>query len=118
MKLLIVDDSMLVRRSIERHLSNGLFNEFFYASDGLQAIKEFRTHLPDAVTLDITMPRMDGIAAMVEMLKVKPETKVMIISALSDEATAIEALSKGAEQFICKPFTAEELAQALKEMFS
>lgn len=118
MKLLIVDDSMLIRRSIERHLGQDTFSEIRAAADGLLAIKEFKTFLPDVVTLDITMPRMDGVTAMEEMLRIKPDTKIMIISALSDEATAIDALIKGAEQFICKPFTGEELAQALQEMLS
>jgi two-component system chemotaxis response regulator CheY len=70
------------------------------------------------VTLDITMPQVDGIATLEEMLKMKPDTKIMIVSALADDATAIEALKKGAEQFICKPFTTDELNTALQEMLA
>lgn len=116
MKLLIVDDSLIIRRAIERTFASSVFEEIRMASDGVGALSEFEKFLPDVVTLDITMPHLDGIAALEEMLKMKPEAKVMIVSALADDATAIEALTKGADQFICKPFTNEELTQALKEM--
>ena len=116
MKLLIVDDSMIIRRAIERTFTASVFNEIRTAADGLRALEEFQKFLPDVVTLDITMPHLDGIATLEEMLKIKPEAKVMIVSALADDATAIEALTKGADQFICKPFTNEELNAAVKEM--
>lgn len=118
MKLLIVDDSVIMRRSVERSFHAGNFDEIRSAADGLDALKQFKTFQPDVVTLDITMPQLDGIATLEEMLKIKPETKIMIVSALADDATAIEALKKGAEQFICKPFTPQELNQALEEMLS
>jgi len=118
MKLLIVDDSMVMRRSVARSFHSSDFEEIRTASDGLNAIDQFKSFLPDVVTLDLTMPHLGGIEALEEMLKIKPDTKIMIVSALSDDATAIEALKKGAEQFICKPFTTEELNQALYEMLS
>lgn len=118
MKLLIVDDSMVMRRSVARTFHNSEFEEIRAAGDGVQALEQFRNFLPDVVTLDLTMPHLGGIEALEAMLKIKPETKIMIVSALSDDATAIEALKKGAEQFICKPFTTEELNQALDEMLS
>lgn len=116
MKLLIVDDSMIIRRAIERTFSSSVFDEIVTAGDGVRALEEFQKLLPDVVTLDITMPHMDGIATLEEMLKVKPDAKIMIVSALADDATAIEALSKGADQFICKPFTTEDLIAAVNEM--
>lgn len=109
---------MVMRRSVARSLHNTDFKEIRTAADGLNALREFKTFLPDVVTLDLTMPHLGGIEALEQMLKIKPETKIMIVSALSDDATAIEALKKGAEQFICKPFTAGELNQALEEMLS
>lgn len=118
MKLLIVDDSMVMRRSVVRSFHHAEFKEIKTAADGQDALDQFRTFLPDVVTLDLTMPHLGGIEALEEMLKIKPDTKIMIVSALSDDATAIEALKKGAEQFICKPFTPEELSQALYEMLS
>jgi two-component system, chemotaxis family, chemotaxis protein CheY len=118
MKLLIVDDSMVMRRSVARTFHNTEFKEIRTATDGLNALDQFKEFLPDVVTLDLTMPQLGGIEALEAMLKIKPGTKIMIVSALSDDATAIEALKKGAEQFICKPFTPEELNQALEEMLS
>ncbi len=118
MKLLIVDDSMVMRRSIERSFNKRKFAEIRSASNGLLALAEFKNFLPDIVTLDITMPQLDGIATLVEMLKLKPDTKIMIVSALADRVTAIDALKKGAEQFICKPFTNDDLIEALEEMLS
>lgn len=118
MKLLIVDDSMVMRRSVARTFRTTEFEEIRTATDGLNALEQFKEFLPDVVTLDLTMPNLGGIEALEQMLKIKPGTKIMIVSALSDDATAIEALKKGAEQFICKPFTPEELNQALEEMLS
>jgi two-component system chemotaxis response regulator CheY len=118
MKLLIVDDSMVMRRALTRSLHSKDFEEIRAASNGLLALEQFRDFLPDVVTLDLTMPQLGGIETLEEMLKIKPATKVMIVSALADDATAIEALKKGAEQFITKPFTPEELGQALEEMLS
>ncbi|MDD5350958.1 MAG: response regulator [Chthoniobacteraceae bacterium] len=116
MKLLIVDDSMIIRRAIERTFTSSVFDQIRTAADGMRALEEFKEFLPDVVTLDITMPHLDGIATLEEMLKLNPSTKVMIVSALADDATAIEALTKGADQFICKPFTNEELHAAVQEM--
>lgn len=109
---------MVMRRSLTRCLHGADFKEVRAASNGLLALKEFQTFLPDVVTLDLTMPELGGIETLEEMLKIKPDTKIMIVSALADDATAIEALKKGAEQFITKPFTPEELNQALEEMLS
>jgi two-component system chemotaxis response regulator CheY len=118
MNLLIVDDSMVMRRSISRCFHAGVFDEIRTAANGLLALAQFKVFLPDIVTLDITMPQMDGIATLEEMLKLKPDAKIMIVSALADDATAIEALKMGAEQVICKPFTTQDLNDALEEMLS
>jgi len=118
MKLLIVDDSMVMRRALTRSIHTTDFQEVRSASNGMIALQQFRDFLPDVVTLDLTMPQLGGIETLEEMLKIKPDTKIMIVSALADDATAIEALKKGAEQFICKPFTNDELNQALHEMLS
>jgi len=113
MKLLIVDDSLLIRRSINSAYSGSVFTEIETAVDGLLAVTMFKKFLPDVVTLDITMPHMDGLVALTKMLEIKSETRILIISALADHHTAIEALSRGAHQFICKPFTPDDLKEAL-----
>lgn len=116
MKLLIVDDSALVRRSIEAVYSGKKFTDIRTAADGLLAVSVYKEFRPDVVTLDITMPYMDGLAALTEMLEHNTNSKILVISALADHHTAIEALSRGADQFICKPFSAEDLCEALDDL--
>jgi len=116
MKLLIVDDSSLIRRSINAAYSGSVFTEIQTAVDGMLAVTIFKKMLPDVVTLDITMPHMDGLAAMTKMLDIKPNTIILVISALADHHTAIEALTRGAHQFICKPFDDDDLKDALDNL--
>ena len=112
----IVDDSSLVRRSIQRQLDSRTITEVFQAGNGLEALEIFRRELPDLVTMDITMPGMDGLACIVEMMRLRPQTRLMIISALGDAETAIEAVERGANEYVTKPFTADELNQALSHL--
>lgn len=114
MKLLIVDDSAMIRRSINEAYEGSVFTEIQTAADGLLAVTVFKALMPDVVTMDITMPHMDGLAAMSKMLEIKPDCIVLVVSALADHHTAIDALVRGANQFICKPFTADELKEALE----
>lgn len=118
MKLLIVDDSSLVRRSIQRQLDKSQISEILQAGNGREALELFREHLPDFVTMDITMPEIDGLSCVVEMMRIKPDTRLMIISALGDAETAIEAVERGANEYVTKPFTAEELNLALRNLIA
>lgn len=113
MKLLIVDDSNIMRRAIEKYLEERRFTLVGTAADGERALELFRQHLPDLVTLDITMPRMDGLACLDQIMKLKPDTRVLVISALKDPATGLQALRKGARGFLSKPFTARELGEEI-----
>lgn len=118
MKLLVVDDSMIVRRTVERNLRLSRFKEIRMAANGLEALTAFDEFRPDVVTLDITMPEMDGLAA-VEILRQK-NTKaiILIISALADRSTAVEAMKRGAHGFLLKPITPESLHTALEDLIS
>lgn len=113
MKLLIVDDSAIIRRAISDVYEGTVFDDIQTASDGMLALTIFKKQLPDLVTLDITMPHMDGLATLTQILEVKPDATVLVISALADHHTAIESLIRGANQFICKPFSNKELTEAL-----
>lgn len=117
MKILIVDDSSIMRRTISRYIDRGLFSEVFTAGNGREAVHVFRRQLPDFVTLDITMPEVDGLTCLEEILQINEDARVLVISALADRAIAIEALKRGAQAFLCKPFTAEELKEAIDEFF-
>ncbi|MDX1996182.1 MAG: response regulator [Thermoanaerobaculia bacterium] len=116
MKLLIVDDSSIVRRTIERQLELGGISEVLQAGNGREAIELFRRHLPDFVTMDITMPEVDGLTCVTEIMAIKPDTKLMVISALGDSETAIEAVERGANEYVYKPFSAEDLNTALRNL--
>jgi two-component system chemotaxis response regulator CheY len=119
LRILIVDDSSVIRRSIERYLRNqGIEAEFYAAGDGETAIDQVEEHQPHIMTLDITMPEMDGLECLEEVLKRDEDLKVLIISALADTDTAVEALSRGAMDFVTKPFTPEELAEYIQRLIA
>ena len=116
LKLLIVDDSSVVRRSIERQLQMPKISEIFQAANGREAIELFLEHRPDYVTMDITMPEMDGLTCVSKIMAIRPDTRIMVISALGDAETAIEAVERGANEYVFKPFSASELNQALRNL--
>ena len=116
LKLLIVDDSNVIRRKIERAQENSRFQVVGSASSGAEALEKFNQLSPDIVTMDLTMPHMDGIECIGHLMALKPELRILVISALSDKATGIEALEQGAQGFLCKPFDDNELSSALKEL--
>ena len=76
----------------------------------------FKRHKPDVVTMDLTMPEMDGLETVTALLAIDPEVNILVVSALADKTTAIEAIRRGARGFICKPFTDKELNDALAEL--
>ncbi|HWZ94971.1 MAG TPA: response regulator [Opitutaceae bacterium] len=117
-RLLIVDDSTIIRRSIQRTLGDGRFSEICTASNGAEALRVFKSHPAEFVTMDITMPEIDGISCVETMLQLRPDTRILVISALADRATAIQAMTKGAEGFLLKPFTPEELCEAVDDLLS
>ncbi len=116
MKLLIVDDSSAMRKTIERHLNGYDIEIVGTASNGKEAIEMVKSKNPDAVTLDITMPEMDGITALENIKKIKPNIKVMIITALNDKHTGLLAIDKGARGFLFKPVDPADLAKAFDKL--
>ena len=116
MKLLIVDDSNIIRRHIQREIGTEN-HEIRMAADGVEALKIFDEFDPEIVTMDITMPNMDGLSCVEAILKRKPDTRILVISALADRGTAVEAVKRGASGFLLKPFTSETLATEISELF-
>ena len=116
LKLMVVDDSNIIRRKIERSNQNGRLEFVGNAENGLEALRLFKELRPHVVTMDITMPEMDGIEAVEKILAEEPSTLILVVSALADKATAIEAIKKGANGFLCKPFTEKQLNEALDEL--
>lgn len=115
-KLMIVDDSNVIRNRITRGSTRMDFEVVATATNGLEAVELYKQHRPDVVTMDLTMPKMDGLECIYELTNLDENANILVISALSDKATGIKALQLGARGFICKPFTDEDLFEALEEM--
>jgi two-component system chemotaxis response regulator CheY len=115
-KLMIVDDSNIMRRRIERSQQFDELELIGTAGNGLEAIELFKKADPDVVTMDLTMPQMDGIECISELVKMKPAVRILVISALADKATAVEAMEKGANGFLNKPFTDRQLNEAIADL--
>lgn len=119
MKLLIVDDSNIIRSRIARavlHPKLAGINIIGMARNGMEAVEICQRNCPDVVTMDLTMPEMDGNTAVSAIIKDHPNVNILVVSALADKATAIDALKRGARGFLYKPFTDEQLVNALIEV--
>jgi two-component system chemotaxis response regulator CheY len=118
LKLMIVDDSNIIRRRIERSQQIARLEVVGAASNGREAVDLFRRMRPDVVTMDLTMPEMDGVECVQELVAIDPKVLILVVSALADKATAVDAIEKGANGFLCKPFTDRQLNDALEELLS
>lgn len=119
LSLLIVDDSTVIRNRIARLVANPQLppiNICGLAGNGEIAIQMARDNRPDLVTMDLTMPNMDGEACIEALADFLPDAQILVISALSDKATALRAIRKGAHGFLHKPFTDDELLDSLLEL--
>jgi len=116
MKLMIVDDSSIMRRAIGKYLAPLHLDLVATASNGQEAVEQFQATLPDLVTLDITMPQMDGLTCLTKLLALKPTTRIIVISALTDPSTGLKALKLGAKSFLPKPFTETQLVDEIRRV--
>ncbi|MGZ9584627.1 response regulator [Paenibacillus marinisediminis] len=114
-RILIVDDAAFMRMMIRDILSKNGFEVVGEAADGAQAIEKYKEHKPDLITMDITMPEMDGITALKEIRKIDPSAKVIMCSAMGQQAMVIDAIQAGAKDFIVKPFQADRVIEAIKK---
>ena len=112
-RVLIVDDASFMRMSIKNMLANYDFEIVGEAENGVMAIEKYKELQPDIVTMDITMPEMDGLEALREIKKIDPGASVVMVSALGQEARMKEAIIYGAKGFIVKPFKEEMLISCL-----
>ena len=117
-KILIVDDAAFMRMMIKDILSKNGYEIVGEAADGAQAVQLYQDTHPDLVTMDITMPEMDGITALKEIKKVNPQAKVIMCSAMGQQAMVIDAIQAGAKDFIVKPFQADRVLEAISKALS
>jgi two-component system chemotaxis response regulator CheY len=119
MKLLIVDDSNIIRSRIARialHPRLRNINIVGLAKSGLEAVELCQRTMPDVVTMDLTMPEMDGIQCIEALMERNQDINILVVSALGDKTTALSAMKKGARGFLQKPFSDEQLVDALLEI--
>jgi two-component system chemotaxis response regulator CheY len=115
MKVLIVDDAAFMRMMLKNILVKEGF-ECHEAGTGAEAIARYAEVQPDVVTMDITMPDMDGITAAREIKKAAPQAKVIMCSAMGQQAMVMDAIQAGASDFIVKPFKPERVMQAISKV--
>ena len=116
---MIVDDSNIIRNRIARIVEDERLPNteiVAIANNGAEAVKLFISTQPDVITMDLTMPEMDGVECTSTIMGINPSVQILVVSALSDKATAINALKQGAQGFLYKPFTDDELINALLEL--
>lgn len=117
-KILVVDDAAFMRMMIKDILTKNGFEVVAEAADGMQALEKYKELQPDLVTMDITMPEMDGITSLKEIKKVNPNAKVIMCSAMGQQAMVIDAIQAGAKDFIVKPFQADRVIEAISKALS
>ncbi len=114
--ILIVDDAAFMRMMIKDVLTKNGFTIAGEAENGVKAIDVFKESKPDLVIMDITMPEMDGIQAVKEIKKIDSSAKIIMCSAMGQQAMVIEAIQAGAKDFIVKPFQPERIVEAVKKV--
>ncbi|HJH11661.1 MAG TPA: response regulator [Metalysinibacillus jejuensis] len=117
-RILIVDDAAFMRMMIKDILTKNGFEVVGEAADGMQAVEKYNELKPDLVTMDITMPEMDGIAALKEIKASHPSAIVIMCSAMGQQAMVIDAIQAGAKDFIVKPFQADRVIEAIQKALS
>lgn len=114
--VLVVDDAVFMRTVLKKMLTEEGYEVAGEASNGLEAITKAKELLPDVVTLDITMPEMDGVTALPEIMKASPNSKVIMCSAMGQQPMVVEAIKNGARDFIVKPFQKARVLQAIENV--
>ncbi|GIN70464.1 chemotaxis protein CheY [Bacillus sp. J14TS2] len=114
-RILIVDDAAFMRMMIKDILVKNGFEVVGEASDGQQAIEKYNELKPDLVTMDITMPEVDGVTALKQIKAADPAAKIIMCSAMGQQAMVIDAIQAGAKDFIVKPFQADRVIEAIQK---
>lgn len=116
--VILVDDSKMSRNMLKAILEEAGYSVIAEAGNGEEALKAYKQHKPDLITLDITMPKMDGIELLKSLMDIDPSVKAIMITAAGQQSKLIEALKIGAKRFITKPFEKEEIILNINEVMN
>lgn len=117
-KVLVIDDSPFVFKAVSKALENTEYEVVGNALDGQLGIDKYIETRPDVVTLDVTMPVMDGLETATKLVEINPKVKIIMLSAMGDETLLSQAREIGVQYFLTKPFRPETLQEKLAEVFS
>jgi len=112
-RVLVVDDAAFMRKMVSDAIAGGGHEVVGEASNGVEALDRFQELRPDVTTLDITMPEKDGLAALKDILAFDPAARIIMCSALGQEAKVLEAIKSGAKDFVVKPFQGDRVLDAI-----
>lgn len=115
--VLVVDDAAFMRMRAGKLLSQHGY-EVLEAENGLDALNMYQEHNPDVVLMDITMPVMDGLTALKQIRQADPNAKVVMLSAMGQQAMVIDAIKSGARDFVVKPYEPDSLLSSVKKLIS
>jgi len=115
-KILIVDDAAFMRMMIKDILEKNGFEVIGEAKNGMKAVELYKKERPDVVTMDITMPVMDGIQAVKEIRAFDPTAKIIMCSAMGQQSMVMDAIKSGARDFIVKPFQPDRVLEAIRKV--
>ena len=113
-KVLIVDDSKYLRLMIRKILTKNGHTIVAEVETGLEAIEQYQQNMPDVVTMDIVMPKMNGLMAVQQIFELDPQARIVIVTAVENEPLVRQALKMGVKDFVIKPFKAIQLVQAVE----
>lgn len=114
-RVLVVDDAAFMRKMVTDALTGGGHEIVGEAGNGVEAVARYQELRPDVMTLDITMPEKDGIAALKEIIAIDPSAKVIMCSALGQESKVLESIKLGAKDFVVKPFQTDRVLDAVSK---
>lgn len=115
-KIMVVDDATFMRITIKNMLKKSTHEVVGEAENGKIAVEKYRVLMPDIITMDITMPEMDGLTALKEIIKMNPSANIIMVSAMGQEAMVREAILNGAKGFIVKPFKDTDILSAIDKL--
>lgn len=114
-KLLLCDDAIFIRGTIKQIVEKDGHSVIAEASDGTECIQQYQIYKPDIVLMDITMPDMDGITATKKIMEIDPNAKIIMVSAMGQQAMVFSAIEAGAKDFIVKPFQPEKILNCIRK---